>query len=745
MRVLLLLRGAPGVGKTTWIEQNGLTPYALSADGLRLLCSAPRLSVSGSVEVDVKNDGFVWDILFDILERRMQNGEFTVIDATNSKTAEMNRYKALCDKYRYRMYCVDFTGVPMDVVKERNRQRPEVKRVPDYAIERMYARFATQKIPSGITVIQPDELDKVWLKCIDLSQYSKVHCIGDIHGCFTVLRDYFNGEGGIKDDEFYIFCGDYIDRGLENVEVVLFLMEICQRPNVLLLEGNHERWLWAWANDEVSKSRQFELITSTELTQAGIDKKDVRRLYRRFGQCAYFTYKGNTYLVTHAGLSTLPDNLTKVATYQMIHGVGNYNDFEVVGESFMKNTPDNVYSVHGHRNTKRVPLATEGRVYNLEGAVEKGGDLRVLQLLEDGSRFCVEVKNTVFAPPEEEKGEEEMAAINSVADAIMSLRGSKYVNEKRYGDISSFNFTKSAFYEKAWNEQTTKARGLYINVPKQKVVARAYDKFFNINEREETKLEALEFKLQFPVTAYVKENGFLGIVSYNDEDDTLFITTKSSPDGDYARWLRELFEKTVSEHNREKIKNFVKASNVSMVFECVDMEHDPHIIDYGTSRLFLLDIVHNEMTCRKFDYESLQNAAKNFGLQAKELAYVIDAWPSFLDWYNTVLDEDYLYNGRHIEGFVIEDQNGYMVKLKLAYYNFWKYMRGIAHETIRRCALDGRKTATLTNALSNHFYGWIRGYRAEHEPSEIPTDICTLRKMFFETDEGKPFAATGGL
>ena len=207
----------------------------------------------------------------------------------------------------------------------------------------------------------------------------------------------------------------------------------------------------------------------------------------------------------------------------------------------------------------------------------------------------------------------------------------------------------------------------------------------------------------------------------------------------------ELFEKTVSEHNREKIKNFVKASNVSMVFECVDMEHDPHIIDYGTSRLFLLDIVHNEMTCRKFDYESLQNAAKNFGLQAKELAYVIEDWPSFFDWYNMVLDEEYLYNGRHIEGFVIEDQNGYMVKLKLAYYNFWKYMRGIAHETIRRCALDGRKTATLTNALSNHFYGWIRGYRAEHEPSEIPTDICTLRKMFFETDEGKPFAATGGL
>ena len=37
MKTLLLLRGAPGCGKSTFIEQNGLKPYALSADDLRLL------------------------------------------------------------------------------------------------------------------------------------------------------------------------------------------------------------------------------------------------------------------------------------------------------------------------------------------------------------------------------------------------------------------------------------------------------------------------------------------------------------------------------------------------------------------------------------------------------------------------------------------------------------------------------------------------------------------------------------
>ena len=244
MRVLLLLRGSAGCGKSTWIEQNGLKNYTLSADDIRMLCSSPVLTVSGKEVINQSNDNTVWATLFKLLELRMQNGEFTVIDATNSKTSEMNRYKDLCQSYKYRMYCVDFTDIPIEVTKERNRMRPEVKQVPEQAIEKMYARFKTQKIPSGITVIKPDELDKIWLKKIDLSSYKKVHHIGDVHGCYTALKQYFDDNGGFKDDEFYIFCGDYIDRGLENAEVMRFLLDIYQKPNVCLLEGNHERWLW---------------------------------------------------------------------------------------------------------------------------------------------------------------------------------------------------------------------------------------------------------------------------------------------------------------------------------------------------------------------------------------------------------------------------------------------------------------------------------------------------------------------
>ncbi len=730
MRILLLLRGSAGCGKSTWIEKNGLKPYTLSADDIRLLCQSPIMQVDGTEGISQANDNVTWKTLFNLLEVRMQKGEFTVIDATNSKTSEMNRYKEMCNTYRYRIFCVDFTDIPIEEVKRRNANREILKRVPEEAIDKMYSRFATQKIPSGIKVIKPDELDSIWMKMFDLSEYKKIHHIGDIHGCNTVLQKYLADNGGIKDDEFYIFTGDYIDRGLENAEVVKFLISIKDKKNVLMLEGNHERWLWLYANDCTGKSKEFELITKPALNEARISKKDIRQLYRKFGQCAYYRYGDNVYLVTHAGLSTMPNNLSYVATDQMIRGVGGYNDFEKIAETFINTTPDNLYQIHGHRNTKRVPVKVNDRVFNLEGRVEFGGELRCVQVDKDGIH-TIEMQNEVFKTPEMQS--EQTVTSSSVADIIISLRSNRYIQEKKFGNISSFNFTNKAFYDKVWDEQTTKARGLYLDTLKGKVAARAYDKFFNINERPETKFDMLQYKLQFPVTAYVKENGFLGIVSYNEYEDDLLIASKSTLDSQFAQWFREMLYEKVPAENIQEMKKYIKEHNVSFVFECVDMKNDPHIIEYPNSELFLLDIVQNDMNFSKYEYDTMVDAANQFGLTPKEKAFEIATWQEFFDWYYDILEEDYEYDGRKIEGFVIEDSVGYMTKLKLTYYNFWKFMRSISHEAIRNGYI--RKTSALTTPTANEFYAWVRKLHDVEDKDSIPKDICTLRRLFYKEKE----------
>ena len=240
----------------------------------------------------------------------------------------------------------------------------------------------------------------------------------------------------------------------------------------------------------------------------------------------------------------------------------------------------------------------------------------------------------------------------------------------------------------------------------------------------------LQHKLKFPVTAYVKENGFLGIVGYDEYNNDLFITTKSNPEGDYAVWFKNLLYRSVSRDKIEELKQYIKENDVSFVFECVDMVHDPHIIDYPDSRVVLLDIVRNQIEFSKFTYEEMRGVANRFGFRHKQKAFILSNWQDFFDWYYEVTNENYEYQGSPIEGFVIEDSSGYMVKLKLQYYNFWKFMRSIAHETIRKGYTS--KTSALTSPTANHFYGWVKNLAEITEDKEtIPKDICSLRNMFY--------------
>lgn len=723
MRVLLLMRGAPGVGKSTWIDSNNLRNYALSADDIRMMYQSPILQVDGTECVSPLNEKAVWNTLFELLEARMDRGEFVVIDATNSKAVEMNRYKKLADTYRYRIYCVDFTTVPIEVCKQRNKMRPTYKQVPEEAIDKMYARFATQKIPSGIVPLKPDELDRIWFKQVDLSQYKKIHHIGDIHGCYTVLKEYL--KDGLKPDEMYIFCGDYIDRGLENVQVVNYMAEICREKNVLMLEGNHEKWLWYWANGGTGKSREFETVTRKQLEDAEVDPKAVRQLYRSLGQCAWYKYHGKNVFVSHAGISILPENLTKLATTQMIHGVGRYGDYLEVAKNFEENTPD-TYQIFGHRNTEASPVQISDRTFNLEGKVEFGGCLRVVTLDEEGFH-TFELKNTVYKEQEKESAQESYSANElSVMDLVDKMRKDRNIHEKRFGDISSFNFTRAAFYDHRWTERTVQARGLFIDTANGKVVARGYRKFFSINERPETEFDNLRRNLQFPVSAYVKENGYLGMVSYNETTNDFMFFSKSTPEGPFVEWLKEAFNKRVKEP--EILKKYLKDYNVTLVFENVDMEHDPHIIEYDHSELYLLDIVKNQLEDKKAPYLEVTTLAKAHGFVPKTKAETFTEWDQFKAWYAQVTDEDYLYGGKQIEGFVLEDSAGFMLKLKLFYYSFWKQMRSVAAEIFKSGMF--RRMGSLTTAEANYFYGFCKTL---HESGEDhPTHIIDLRKMFYK-------------
>ena len=729
MRTLVLLRAAPGAGKSTFIREQGLSQYALSADNIRLMASSPELRPDGTYQISQKNDKTVWKILFELLEKRMQRGEFTVIDATNSKTSEMNQYKKLADQYRYRIYLVDMTDVPIETCKERNAKRyPEYKRVPDYVIDKMYARFETQGVPSGITVIKPDELQDVLdYKPLDLAGYKKIHVIGDIHGCATVLNECF--KDGLNDDDFYIFVGDYTDRGLENAEVLEFLCDIYKKQNVVLLEGNHEKYVRDFLNGQPSSSREFNKYTKPQIemaiSQGRLKTKDLKQVYRKLNQICCFKYNDKTVVISHAGIGKKDKKAVFISTEQFINGVGSYEEYEDCA-NFWNHVCSciNMYQINGHRNVNDLPVKVNDTCFNLEGKVEFGGHLRVVTLDKNGFETH-EIKNNVFREPE--KKDTTLIDENEIVNA---LRQNRYVKEKKMNAISSFNFTREAFCKSHWNDITTRARGLFIDTRDDSICARGYDKFFAIGERPETEMNALHSMLKFPVTAYVKENGFLGLIAYNKDKDDLMFCTKSCCDvvedhGDYVDYLKDIFNVQVSELGRKNLLEFLRLNNVTVVCECIDVKNDPHIVEYEHNALYLLDVIENTFEFKKMPYDELVSFASHVDLIVKKKERVFEDWTEFNTWYTEVSKETGEYAERKFEGFVIEDTEGFMAKIKCHYYKFWKRMRGVAAEVYKKGYV--KNTASLYDAESNYFYGWLRSHKDEVD-SLAPLELRSLRR-----------------
>ena len=94
------------------------------------------------------------------------------------------------------------------------------------------------------------------------------------------------------------------------------------------------------------------------------------------------------------------------------------------------------------------------------------------------------------------------------------------------------------------------------------------------------------------------------------------------------------------------------------------------------------------------------------------------------------MEDEYEYNGQKIEGFVIEDSVGYMTKLKLAYYNFWKFMRTVFHEVRKKGVISN--TAVLTTPLANEFYGWAKALYEAGKLNDMQWDICAVRREFYK-------------
>lgn len=327
------------------------------------------------------------------------------------------------------------------------------------------------------------------------------------------------------------------------------------------------------------------------------------------------------------------------------------------------------------------------------------------------------IKNNVFNENLETKpvvNPSYEAQEGSLLERLHKSRG--MIQEKAYGNISAFNFTRDVFNKGNWNDLTTKARGLFLNNTNGKIVARGFEKFFGYKEKQFNSEEFLKNTLKFPVSAYVKYNGFLGILGF--DDNGFLFCSKSTVGGEFAKWFEDIFRK--DDHRNEELLDFMRKENVGLVFEVIDPIHDTHIVEYEKQEIVLLDIIRLEEEFDDANYEELCEYAEKFNFKAKEIYQWFNNWDDlhkFLKWFSTNM-----VASRDKEGYVISDGK-YQFKLKGAWYKFWKWMRTIKDQIAR-----GRNVnASGMNAEATKFCGWAQRKGREYCESH---DIISLRNEY---------------
>jgi tRNA splicing ligase len=206
-------------------------------------------------------------------------------------------------------------------------------------------------------------------------------------------------------------------------------------------------------------------------------------------------------------------------------------------------------------------------------------------------------------------------------------------------------------------------------------------------------------------------------VGYDSESQKLILASKSSLNGPFAQRFSDRFYSQVRNKD-SSVERYLTKFNVSLVFEVIEPEFDPHIIEYPEPQLVLLDIVLRTPEFKRFSYETIRHQASLWGVGFKEKTALIESPEDFRSWLSA---QEKTWDPS-IEGYVIESADGQMVKVKLPYYVFWKQMRGLAARVIK-----GSAVTPPESELGQHFFEYLKT-----APKELleSANIIQLRKAF---------------
>lgn len=287
------------------------------------------------------------------------------------------------------------------------------------------------------------------------------------------------------------------------------------------------------------------------------------------------------------------------------------------------------------------------------------------------------------------------AAADDDTNLLDAMASNDLVRVKESGvpGVVACNFTRKAFYKGVWDAQTVRARGLFLDKNTGAVVARGYDKFFNIGQSgapstirdlaTEAAREARDNEC-YNVTMRKKHNGFLAIVS--TINGNLTVLSKSGITA-YSCEAERILRAQIGDAGCERLRRVLADNNMSATFECIS-KRDPHMVYYTKDEMIFLDFIHNAP-----DYDPVPLDAAFTTIRAvdplmpfaesKTLGYWW-MWENGTDLANIITRMAEKASREHSEGYVISYGDGRMAKIKTEWYTRAKWLRPMVQNAILR-------------------------------------------------------------
>lgn len=645
MRILLILKDFSSEEGAAFVGKNSAAKFTITPKG-------------GFLEDTEELDGgdyFVALAKFsDQLESNMLGRRFIVINDRDVFGIKAIDYPSLVAKHGYKAYTV--------YKDEKNmlEDRENGSSIYNTKLEKTLADLLMPQI------LASEVFDTIKLLPTDISKYTKVHFIGDIQGVLDPLLTYLSNESGgnpeLKDDEFYVFLGDYLDRGLQNGDTLQWFINICDRPNVILVEGNHEASLRA-APVKKNDHYDFYRFTQAQLAVYNIDKKDIDRLVSKLRPIAYIKYHDKEYACTHAGLGDLPKDLVMISESECIKGKAANYENNLMYNKFLKQTSyPNLNLVHGHSNPDRFPIKVNDRIYNLEGRVEFCESLRVLTL-EGSSGISKEhyIKNSI-APFR--LNQQIPVELDSSIQDICKI---KYLQKYRFGKLITFNYTKHGdgldeFKQnnKNNNDVINFYQSSLLNMETGDIVTRWYP------ADQMRAASSVKNWTNFPINVYENRDSVLVFVGYDAASDGIVVNVRKNADNLPVHLFRSLFYETYI-NKYAYLKNTLRSENVSLVFDLNTEKTDRSIISCPTDSITLVDVIRRTRYFQKLDLQEVTTIADGLGVACKKVFTTLSSKDELEDFLLAVKSSKV----RTLKGFLLDTGSGPMYRVSLPYFALW--------------------------------------------------------------------------